>query len=146
MQVRKFQAKDFETYQSWFSDELLNRHLGPAPDDEWLNHVLTDMEGIQYAFFEKDELVGVIGIVFPGKAHPNYYITDIAVRPILRKKGIGAKMLMLLQNLHPSQPQQVYIAFVDIKNKNAQLFFKKLGWHLVTELPDKDEMLTFKSK
>ena len=59
MQVRKFQAIDFDTYQSWFSDELLNQHLGPAPDDEWLNHVLTDTTGVQYAFFDKDQLVGV---------------------------------------------------------------------------------------
>ena len=146
MKVRKFRPIDFETYQSWFLDKLVFQHLGSMPDKAWLDYILTDTTGAQYAFLEKEALVGVMGIVFPDKKHPYYYITDIVVQPKLRKKGLGAKMLQLLQNLHPLSPGQSYKAFVDVNNENAQLFFKKLGWQLISATPDKDNMLSFTFK
>lgn len=143
MTVQKFKLTHFSTYQSWFQDELIQAHLGTPPDEEWLTYVLTDKEGVQYTFLEGQKMVGVMGIVFPDKDHPHYYITDIVVNPKLRQQGIGAQMLYLLQDLHPLGIGQSYKAFVDIKNKNAQLFFKKLDWHLVSEQPDEDNMLSF---
>ena len=143
MTVQKFKIAHFSTYQLWFQDELIQAHLGTQPDKEWLDYILKDKEGAQYTFLEGQKIVGVMGIIFPDKDHPYYFITDIVVNPKRRRQGIGAEMLYLLQDLHPLTLGQPYKAFVDIKNKNAQLFFKKLGWHLERELPDKDGMLSF---
>ncbi len=143
MTVQKFKSTDFETYQSWFLDELVKKYLGNPPDAEWLRYILTDKEGVQYTFFEAQKMVGVMGIVLPDQAHPHYYITDIVVNPKWRNKGIGRQMLDSLQALHPLTFGQSYKAFVDIKNKKAQLFFKKLDWQLMSEQPDEDEMLSF---
>ncbi|WP_281982756.1 hypothetical protein [Azonexus hydrophilus] len=48
--VRRFVEADFPVYQAWFADEQLHRQLGPV-DEEWLTHVLTDVEGEQWSFF-----------------------------------------------------------------------------------------------
>jgi len=146
MNIRRFQIADFAEYKIWYDDNELNLHLGPVPDKEWLNHILTDKEGAQYAFLEKEALVGVMGIIFPDKRHPHYYITDVAVQPKLRRKGLGAKMLELLYGLHPLNIGESYKVFVDIKNKKAQLFFKNQGWLMLTEISDKDDMLSFTFK
>lgn len=143
MTIQQFKLDHFSTYQSWFLDELVQAHLGTPPDQEWLDYILKEEGGMQYTFFEKQKMIGVMGIVFPDKDHPHYFITDIVVNPKRREEGIGAQMLCLLQDLHPLGIDQSYKAFVDIKNKNAQLFFKEIGWHLEREQPDKDGMLSF---
>lgn len=144
MLIQKFQSKDFKEYQSWYKDPSLQKHLGPTPDLEWLNYVLAGNNGCQYSFFENNQLVGVLGLVFPDSQYPDFYVTDISVNPEFRQQGIGAKMIALLAKKHPLKSEQTYKAFVEIKNKPAQFFFKKLGWKLENKIPDKDSMLTFK--
>ena len=146
MKVQKFGIADFETYQSWYKDKLVRQYLGATPDEAWLGHILQETDGIQYAFYDEQVLVGVMGIVFPDAQHPHYYITDIVVNPTLRGKGIGCKMLYFLTKLHPLKAEESYKAFVDVENDKAQLFLKKLGWQLLSEHPDKEDMLTFTFK
>src|SRR5262249_55078432 len=111
VQFRKFTRADFPEYKSWFMDPELNRQLGPM-DDEWLEYVLNEQDGAQYTIFRDDEIVAVLGILLPDERRPDYYITDLAVKPSLRGQRIGSGTLQKLFELLPLKPGQKWRAFV----------------------------------
>jgi RimJ/RimL family protein N-acetyltransferase len=111
-------------------------------DEEWLEHVLHETDGRQYSVFRGEELIAVIGIKFPTAQYPAYYITDFAMKPHLRSKGIGSEVLSELVRLHPLSMGQTWRAFVDIRNPRARAFFEKNEWICTSEKPDEHGMLT----
>ena len=95
MKIRQFQKDDFPTYQSWFQDQWLNAALGPI-DEEWLAHILQEDSGAQYTLEDKNgKILSVIGVVWGNEANPANVISDLAVRPDLRRQGIGATTIQL---------------------------------------------------
>ena len=141
----KFTKKDFPEYKAWYEDAELNMRLGPM-DDAWLEHVMNETDGCQYSVFHDKELVAVIGFKFPDSKHPAYFITDFAMKPNLRNKGIGSEILHELIKQHPLKPRQTWKAFVDIRNPRAKTFFEKNGWVCLSETPDKHGMLVLEFK
>ena len=138
----KFSIQDFPAYQSWFSDKTLDAELGPM-DHDWLEAVLQQENGCQYSIFSQDELIAVIGVIFPDAGHPSYYITDFAVRPDNRNQGIGSKILTELLEQKELQSVLSWKAFVKKDNDSAKRFFTKNGWYLISEIPDEHGMLEF---
>lgn len=130
-----FQEAHFNRYRAWFSDPDLERFLGPI-DEDWLDAVLHESDGAQYAFLEQQTLLGVIGIKFPTPAHPYYVLTDIAIAPEYQKKGLGRKLLAALYQRHPVQEAQYWLCYVDKENRAAHAFFRKQGWHEAPTLSD----------
>ena len=118
-----FKKEDYPEYYSWFHDSDLNKQLGPLKkeNEEWLQYVLdeqaglTEYRGRTYSVFLKKKLVSVIGIIFPDEENLAYVITSIAVKPQLRNKGIGRKVLKDIIQLHPLKGKQYWIAHVDSK-------------------------------
>lgn len=96
LEFSTFAAEHFEPYVQWFEDESLNKQLGPAPNQEWLEHVLHDATGKQYSVFRAEELVAVVGVVFATKENPVNVISDLAIKPILRSTGLGRQVLAAL--------------------------------------------------
>ncbi len=139
-----FDREDFPAYQSWFEDETLNGELGPMhKDDAWLNAVLAKTNGLEYAVYEGDELVAVVGIDFPTNKYPAYYITNFAVKPALKNQGVGSAVLKELIRLHASDVEEPWITFVNPKNVAGQSFFIKNGWTCANGKPDKDGILEY---
>lgn len=137
-----FKKEDFPEYLTWFQDPDLHKRLGPMEDDdEWLTEILQDDDGCTYSVFMNEKLVAVIGLVFPNKEFPIYCISSIAVKPMLRSKGIGKKVLQGIIELHPLEKGQYWKAFVDEKNPKATSFFERNGWKFVGRLPENNEML-----
>jgi len=97
-------------------------------DEEWLEAVLTEIDGCQYSVFDVKQLVAVVGIKFPSEKYPAYYITDVAVHPQLRGEGIGKAVLRQLERLHPLVKDQTWRAWVATDNPKAKHFFEKNGW------------------
>jgi len=145
-----FKKEHFPEYLSWFQDAELNKHLGPLKEnDEWLNYVIREQEGLTenkgctYSVFQNTDLVSVIGIAFPDKEHPTYCITNIAVKPSLRATGIGSRILQNVRNLHLLKKGEYWSAHVDEKNPKAKLFFENNGWDCVTQPPQNNGMYLF---
>lgn len=125
MKFESFGPQHFDEYRQWFTDQVLNNALGPAVDQEWLDYILSDDAGKQFAVFKNALMVAVVGVVRPNLHSDEWTITDVAINPSMRRSGIGKQVLRLLE--HELDSSQM-IAFVDVKNTSAFEFFQSLGW------------------
>lgn len=140
--VRDFSEGDFEEYRSWFTSELLNQHLGPAPDQLWLEHILNDGEGCQLVVSEEEQLLAVVGICYATPSHPFQVITDISVNPSRARQGVGSSALESVLSKFELEEGYCWRAYVDEKNPIAQSFFTKNEWER-HRFPDADGMIAF---
>ncbi len=122
-----FSKEHYPIYQSWFSDAVLQKALGKL-DKEWLNYVLTDKSGTEWAVFEKNQLIAVIGVTHPIQTHNYYVISNIAINPTLKRQGLGSKILQLLLQQMPLKKGQYWVSYVEPDNTIAQQFFIKNNW------------------
>lgn len=144
LDIKVFSKEDFPEYLRWFDDAELNLRLGPMKeDDEWLSSVLNDETGPTYSLFLDKELVSVIGIAYPDIQHPMYCITNIAVKPSLRGKGIGKEVLRKTMEFHQLEKDQYWIAYVEEDNTNAKLFFDRNGWKGVSNKHEESGMTLY---
>ena len=100
---------------------------------------MADETGKQYSIVQKDKMIAVLGTVLPTKTFPFLVITDIAIHPKLRGKGIGQKVINNLLKLYPNV---CFKAFVGEKNLKAISFFERLDWEKAEEI-DEDGMWAF---
>lgn len=140
--TRQFQETDFLDYESWFVDAELNRQLGPI-DREWLAYVLADSEGAEYSFLLNQELIAVAGVHYPTTEHNYYYITDIAVRPKLRRQGIGKRIIKQLQAQPMLQSVKNWRAGVATNNIAAAKLLESLGWRKLSQASDTDNLMVY---
>ncbi|MEI3843456.1 MULTISPECIES: GNAT family N-acetyltransferase [Microbacterium] len=153
--VRRFRRSDWGWAQRWFEDETLDRELGPL-DEEWLDHVLTETDGVELVVEEPGAgsgtgaPVALIGIVWGGADHgaPDlpHAITDLAVDPTRRGSSLGRRALdaALAWPGHPSN--DTWVAYVDQENPGAFAFFTAVGWShrgLDRDPSDEDAMHRF---
>ena len=131
LRFQKFTLKHYPAYKTWFQNKALIKALGDA-DEEWLNHVITQTDGVEYSVLLKEELGGVVGIQFPPPGTDlGYAITNIAVSPARNDAGIGSAILSELPKALQLTNEQHLIAYVDPPNLPAQAFFAKNEWQLV---------------
>lgn len=125
--IRRFTRDDWGWVQKWFEDETLNNELGPL-DEEWLEYVLAEESGVQLVYCEADgSPAALVGCVWD-PAGIEHGITDLAVNPSRRNKGVGRRALneTLAWSGHPRSKH--WVAFVDPENSVAFSFFVALGW------------------
>ncbi len=143
MKFEKFASKHLGVYREWFQDPLLAQHLGPEVTDDWLEFVLTDESGRQFAVMDQSQLVAVVGVVFPTNEVPDYVISDIAVNPKLRSMGVGRRVVERLLREFELKEYEQWKAFVAQDNQGAFAFFQSLGWVLRSNTADSDDMFVF---
>ncbi len=144
MELKKFTRDLYSEYKSWFADPELDRRLGPM-DEEWLECVLAETDGVEYAAFQNGEMVGVVGIKFPDAEHPVYTITDLAVKPELKGKGVGSQMLSRLMEMHPLKEHEYWVGYVDEKNPKAGRFLESNRWTRMSTQPDEHGMIEYRN-
>lgn len=137
----KFIVEHFDRYCKWFENKRIQETLYGI-DEEWLQHVLNDTTGIEYAVFRGDEMVAVVGVKFSTKENPSYVITNIAVNPVYFGQGIGSKVLKDLFHMHELKSDESWVAYVEAHNVRANRFFEQNGWILDGD-KDEDGMLRF---
>ncbi len=137
---RPFTRSDYLTYKAWFEDPVLEKALGDI-DEEWLGYVLDDKTGKEYAIFQDDLLIAVVGITYPTPQHPYYVITNFAVHPSQKNKGMGSIILKDLLEKIPLQKDEYWVAYVEPFNLAAQHFFAKNGWQQQEE--SEEEMIKY---
>ena len=126
LSVRAIARDDWAWIQRWFTDETLNRELGPL-DEEWLEYVLADREGAELVVEEDGQPVALVGIVWGDARHP-HGITDLAIDPARRRTSIGRRAVAAILAWPELPPTTRWVAFVDRGNRPARSFFEALGW------------------
>lgn len=142
LEFRTFERSTFHEYSSWFENPKIRKALSFV-DEEWLEYVMTNDEGVEYAIFENQKLVAVLGFVKPTSDYPMYGLTNLAVNPSYFQQGVGSKVLAQLLILHPPTDTNYWMAYVDIKNDAAQGFFKKNDWQRGGQ---EEDMIRFEKK
>ncbi|MEM6378443.1 MAG: GNAT family N-acetyltransferase [Bacteroidota bacterium] len=134
MMFKRFQRDHFPAYQSWFVDTWLNDALGPM-DEEWLEHILKDNTGAQYAILEQEQMVAVLGVVWANEDQHYHTITDLAIHPGQRRKGFGVKVLHHVVHQLEVPKAKGWITYVNTKNVRAIEFMKKCAWSQLESAP-----------
>ena len=129
LRYQRFDRSHYAAYRRWFASERIRAALYDI-DGDWLDFVLHDTTGAEYVAYRGQEMVAVVGILFPQARHSAYVITSIAVAPDRFGQGIGAVVLRDLRELHPLTVGQHWAAFVETQNIAAQRFFTKNGWYM----------------
>ena len=140
-----FSKEHYQAYNEWFRNERIKKALFDI-DGNWLDFVLSDKTGIEYAIFEKNEMVAVVGVIRPTKTHPTYGIKNIAVNPKLFRQGMGSRVVKKLLRLHSLKEGEYWIAFVDVDNPSAQRFFEKNGWEINHSGEAGDNMIRYEKR
>ena len=73
LRFEKFKRENYEEYNSWFSNEQIKKALFDIKGN-WLEYVLNDTTGAEYAVFTGNELSAVVGIIYPTSDYPTYGI------------------------------------------------------------------------
>ena len=126
-EFRKFTRADYQAYKSWFNNNALKKTLGDI-DEEWLDYIMKDEEGIELTVSKNGELVCVIGLIYPNAKESSYIITNIAVKPLLKNKGLGTKILTQLIEKTELKQNEYWAAYVEMSNLNGHRFFEKNDW------------------
>lgn len=127
MQLRKLRREDWQWIQQWFQDDVLNDELGPL-DEEWLDHVLNEVEGVQLVAESRGRPVGLIGCIWGNGKELPHAITDIAVASDLRRTGLGQRVVAGVLNWEGHPSARSWVAYVMPDNDRACRFFTHIGW------------------
>ncbi len=141
LEIRPFKSSDFSAYQQWFLDVDTKRALGDI-DEEWLDYILQEENGIELAVLKYKKLVAVVGLVYPDASHPYYTVANMAVHPKYRNQGLGSRILEQLFDNLKLKPEEYWVGYVAPENAPAQHFLEKNGWYsILTDAPQ--EMIRF---
>ena len=146
LDFRRFGAEHYDEYAAWFADPDLDCALGPM-DHEWLDAVLgqPETEGMTWAVFRGEEMVAVIETVFDpaGKLPPG--ITGIAVKPTLRRQGIGAAVLAALFARHARRGFSEHLCYISTRNPAGRALAESVGF-VATSEPDEHGYIEFRRR
>ena len=122
-----FSEDHYGDYKQWFQSPSIQSALGDI-DAEWLEYVINDAEGREYAVLDGNDLVAVVGLVYPTNEHPFFVISNIAVHPEKHNRGIGSWIIHNIAQTIKEGGDKSWVAYVEHENVQAQKFFVKNGW------------------
>lgn len=145
LSFRKFQAGDFATYKAWFTDPELERRLGPL-DDEWLAAVLSKRasDGATWLVLDGDAPVAVVETSLHPTDSSLAAITELAVKPELRGRGIGMAVLQEVLALRRREGRLEHLAYIREDNGTARRCFERSRFVPVTLTPNGEGFLEFR--
>jgi GNAT superfamily N-acetyltransferase len=145
LEFKRFRREHYSEYASWFVDPDLDRHLGPM-DMDWLYAVLSQPEakGATWAVFRESELVAVVETVFDPQNQLPAAIAAIAVKPALRRQGIGTAVLQRILLLDQSIGIVEHVAYISSENPAGQRCLEKAGFALMASEPDEHGYIAFR--
>ncbi len=90
---------------------------------------------IYIALNTANECIGFMGIINYGCFRKFTYLSVIAVKREYRSEGIGKALIGKFEAIGFEKANRVFLLVSDF-NKKAQLFYKRLGYQKVGEIPD----------
>lgn len=128
IRVRRFAIEDWDWLSRWYEDPVLNEQLGPL-DQEWLEHVLVETDGVELVVTIEREPVAVVGCAWATEERDAaHVVTALAVDPDRRRRGLGRTALDAALRWDGHPPTLEWRAFVDVENPAAVEFFHASGW------------------
>jgi ribosomal protein S18 acetylase RimI-like enzyme len=88
-----------------------------------------------YVCIQKGEIAGFIIFTPEPVFARGGYIRAVAVAPIMRRHGIGEKLLAYAETMIASRASHAYLC-VSSFNRSGQMFYRSLGYTRVGSLPD----------
>jgi len=146
LNFRRFQEKDYGEYASWFVDPELNHRLGPL-DEAWLGAVLfQEAEGETWVALRGEERVAVVETAFDPQGCLPTVITGLAVKPGLRRQGIGTAVLKGLLRMHRRSGRLEHAAYISADNEAARRCFERVGFVPLGSQPNEYGYLEFRHR
>jgi len=141
----RFRREHFAEYSSWFADQELHRQLGPL-DGDWLESVLAQQAstGSTWSVFRGSELVAVVETVCDPRKILPAGITAIAVKPCLRRQGIGTLAMETVRSRLQANGMDRHFAFVSSTNPVARKYLESLGFVATDGKPDRHGMIEYR--
>jgi len=100
--------------------------------------------GETWAVFRDQEMVAVVETVFdPNRSQP-VAIPALAVKPGLRRQGIGTSVLRLILFVHKQKGMVKHVAYISPHNLGGQRCASKAGFAPVSSRPDEHGYLEFR--
>ena len=97
--------------------------------------LLTDYNSISLTAEENEEIVGfIVGMIYPEGREVNGHILTIDVLPSCRRRGIGQRLLMEMENIFVRQGVQACLLEVREGNVAAINLYHKLGYRDIGRL------------
>lgn len=127
IELREIGENDWSWLINWFRDPWLNRELGPL-DQAWLQHVINNSDGVELVAEISEQPIGMIGIAWADNTHPFHGITDLAISPKLRRRGLGRRVLKQAMKWPGHPPTKGWIAFVNKENTPSARLLLSVGW------------------
>ncbi|NHF71745.1 GNAT family N-acetyltransferase [Paracoccus xiamenensis] len=137
MQVRfrNIQKSDLKELRGWFSDAELSRRVA-FPTDDWFDYVTVGRDSICWLALDGDTVIGKLQVDRDEKG--GGYI-DIAIRPDLRGKGVGAAVLAgFIEG--PGADYVLLDARIEPDNLASLACFRRCGFD-IRSTPDEDGMI-----
>ncbi|WP_426437442.1 GNAT family N-acetyltransferase [Bradyrhizobium genosp. P] len=134
---RSFEERDLPEYRSWFSDAELSRRLS-FPTDEWFAYTRSNSVRCWLATDAQNGLVGQIQIDEDGNGAGHF---DMAIKPSLRRMGLGAEMLRAFLREHGGSYSALH-ATVETDNWASIACLQRCGFEPEREL-DADGFMQF---
>ena len=133
--IRELTQKDIpETVQILAASEPVFRKSQGHEDVQKLLQSAVG-RGIIYVAEEESQVAAVVYFIpEPIFAHGGY-IRFLAVRPEMRRRGIGRQLMGFVERKIFGQASNAYMS-VSVSNESARIFSEKLGYAKVGEVPD----------
>ncbi len=125
------QPKDFTTVDAlWSFTKGVVMREGDNPEN--FNRFLERNPNCSYAAWQEHELLA--GAILAGHDGRRGYLYHLAVKPGLRRQGIGRQLVeKALSSMH-AQGINKFHAYVKRRNVTSSLFWKHMGWDLRSDI------------
>jgi len=111
----------------------VQRNLSKSDMKKYILKRINEKTEIFFGYKQNNELIGYVTMIpsFPGYKHCEVYW--LAVKKKFQKQGIGKKLMKFIENFAKNKGFRKVCLYTGKEMKNAQLFYKKIGYEFVNE-------------
>lgn len=114
---------------------LWDAYFRDNPAHEAALEEMISKKQVYVATDKNNKCAGFMGVINNGCFHKFSYLATIAVQKKYRNKGIGETLVKKFETIGFKKADRVFILVSDF-NKQAQKFYRKLGYKKVGNIPD----------
>jgi ribosomal protein S18 acetylase RimI-like enzyme len=117
------------------NSDLWDAYFKNNPTQEAVLEEMISKKQVYIAINENDKCIGFMGVINNGCFFQFSYLATLAVKKRYRNKGVGEKLVKKFETIGFKKADRVFILVSDF-NKQAQKFYRKLGYKKVGNIPD----------
>jgi len=117
------------------NSDLYDAYFKNSPTHEAALEKMISKKQVYIATNKNGKCVGFMGVINDGCFHKFSYLATLAVKKRYRNKGLGEALVNKFETIGFKRADRVFILVSDF-NKQAQKFYRKLGYKKVGNIPD----------